>query len=322
VIGARGLHWVSRLHLLMGIGSYLTSPLWLIFLLLGVLISLQARFVRPAYFGAGKSLFPQWPHVDPVRAKFVFIGTMAVLLAPKLLAFLLLLRDGPLRRGCGGAVRALLSVLIETLIGGLLAPIAMLLQTGAVVGIVAGRDSGWNAQRRDDGGIPLRQIWQRYGRIMLFGLVLAAAAYAVAVPLFLWMLPVLVGLALAVPLAAGTASRRAGQALRRMGLLQITEEVRPPAVLTTAAALLREDPVTEGIGRLRADPALLRQHRAMLAPSPDRKAPVDVPLVVGLAKLARADSLPEALQSLTSSEKAAILGCAEGLDRLARLSPG
>ena len=42
VLPARGLHWVSRLHLLTGIGSYLTAPLWLLFLLLGILISLQA----------------------------------------------------------------------------------------------------------------------------------------------------------------------------------------------------------------------------------------------------------------------------------------
>jgi membrane glycosyltransferase len=47
VLPARGLHWVSRLHLLTGIGSYLTAPLWLLFLVFGVLISLQAQFVRP-----------------------------------------------------------------------------------------------------------------------------------------------------------------------------------------------------------------------------------------------------------------------------------
>mgnify|MGYP000559488803 CR=1 FL=1 len=102
VLPAAGLHPVSRLHLLMGIGSYVTSPLWLLFLLSGVLISLQSRFVRPEYFGEGRALFPSWPQVDPVLAKWVFIGTMAVLLAPKLMAYAVLLRDRPLRRGCGG----------------------------------------------------------------------------------------------------------------------------------------------------------------------------------------------------------------------------
>jgi membrane glycosyltransferase len=319
VIGARGLHWVSRLHLLMGIGSYVTSPLWLLFLLLGVAISLQARFVRPAYFGAGKSLFPQWPHVDPVRAKYVFLGTMVVLLAPKLLAFLLLLLDTKLRRGCGGAVRAFVSVLLETLVGGLLAPVFMMVQSGAVADILLGRDSGWNAQRRDDGGIPFRQIWARYARIALFGVALAAAAYAVSVPLFLWMLPVLVGLALAPLLAAGTASRRAGLALRRLGLLRIPEEVAPPAVLVAAEAPPCHERVGEGVGRLLDDPALLAAHVAMLPPPPNRRAPVDAALVLGLAKVSRAERLGEALAALTAAEKAAVLGSAEGVAELVSL---
>jgi membrane glycosyltransferase len=78
VLAARGLHWVSRLHLLTGIGSYVTAPMWLGFLLLGVLISLQAHFIRPEYFAPGFLLFPQWPTEDPYRAAFVFAGTMGI----------------------------------------------------------------------------------------------------------------------------------------------------------------------------------------------------------------------------------------------------
>ena len=83
VLPARGLHWISRLHLLTGIGSYITAPLWLLFLLTGILIAVQARFVPPDYFPPGKSLFPQWPVIDPVRAMWMFVGTMALLLVPK-----------------------------------------------------------------------------------------------------------------------------------------------------------------------------------------------------------------------------------------------
>ena len=87
VLPAKGLHWVSRLHLLTGIGSYITAPMWLGFLLLGVLISLQAHFIRPEYFAPGFSLFPRWPTEDPYRAALVFIGTMGILVLPKLLGF-------------------------------------------------------------------------------------------------------------------------------------------------------------------------------------------------------------------------------------------
>ena len=78
---ARGLHWVTRLHLATGIGSYVAAPLWLLFLFIGILISLQAQFIRPEYFPKTFTLYPQWPAQDPVRAAYVFAGTMALLLA-------------------------------------------------------------------------------------------------------------------------------------------------------------------------------------------------------------------------------------------------
>ena len=326
VLPGRGLHWVSRLHLLMGIGSYVTSPLWLVFLLAGVLISLQARFVRPEYFGAGKSLFPRWPEVDPVLAKWVFVGTMAVLLAPKLLAYALLLSDGRLRRGCGGAVRAFASLLVETVLGGLIAPVAMLVQSTAVALILLGRDSGWNAQRRDGAGEPWRAVWASYWRYTAFGLLLAGSAYAVSPALFLWMAPVLAGLGLAVPLVALTASARCGAALRRAGLLQITEESAPPAVLRRAAALratLGAAPGEAAIARLMRDPALLACHRDMLPPPRRRgEGPLDPALAVGMAKLADADSLAQAAASLTPAETLAVLGNAEAVAALSRLAMG
>ena len=323
VLPARGLHPVSRLHLLMGIGSYITSPLWLLFLLAGVLISLQSRFVRPEYFGEGRALFPSWPQVDPVLAAQVFAGTMAVLLAPKLLAYLALLRDSTLRRGCGGGIRTGLGVLVETLLGGLIAPVAMLIHTGAVAGILLGRDGGWNPQRRDDGRVPLRQVVAGYWRLTLFGLLLAGAVWTVSEALFLWMLPVLLGLGLAIPLVTFTSSRAAGQALRRLGLLGTPEERQAPAVLLRAAALSHElrRPAEPAIPRLLRDPTLLARHRDMLPPPRRRgEGTVDPALAVGLAKIADADTPQQAAASLSRAEAAAVLGNAEGLHALESLA--
>ena len=151
VLPTRGLHAISRLHLLTGIGSYITAPLWLLFILTGILIAVQARFVPPDYFPAGKSLFPQWPVIDPVRAMWMFVGTMALLLVPKLFGCIAILLRGAERRGCGGALRLFAGMLFETLIAGLIAPVVMLTQSIDVVAILLGRDSGWNAQRREDG---------------------------------------------------------------------------------------------------------------------------------------------------------------------------
>lgn len=322
VIPTKGLHWLSRMHMMIGIGAYVTSPLWLVFLLVGILISLQARFVRPEYFGDTKTLYPHWPQVDPVRAKYVFIATMAILLAPKLFAYIALLFNRTTLKGCGGAIRTACSILVETLIGGLIAPIAMLIQTGGVISILSGQDSGWNAQRRDDGGVPFSVIVKGYWRYTLFGLILGTAAWAVSISLFLWMTPVLLGLVLAIPLAALTASRDAGQALRRAGLLLVPEETQTPDVLLKAAAAMQipaPNCPEDALEALYSDPALLAAHRAMLPPPRKPGDPIDADRLVGLLKLQEARSLTDAEAALTPREKAAALGDATGLDRLVTL---
>ena len=185
VLPARGLHWVSRLHLAMGIGSYLTAPLWLLFLVLGILTSLQAQFVRPEYFPKGFSLFPKWPAQDPVLAAWVFIGTMGLLIVPKLLACLVLEIRAQRRREFGGGLWVLAGVLIETVLSGLVAPVMMIFQSTAVGEIVLG------ARRRLAGAAPRRRriadrrtdpqicranaVWRRYGCQRLCGVATAAA---------------------------------------------------------------------------------------------------------------------------------------------------
>ena len=326
VLPGRGLHWVSRLHLLMGIGSYITAPLWLLFLVTSILISVQSRFIRPDYFPAGRSLFPAWPVIDPVRAMWVFVGTMAVLLVPKLLSYFALLCRPDERRGCGGGGRAFLSLLAETLIGGLIAPVAMLTQSVDVGAILLGRDSGWQPQRRDDGAMPFRQLVRLYWRHTLLGLLLGGTAWVVSPYLALWMLPVVLGLALAIPLAVFTAGR--GEAFRRLGLLLIPEEVQPPTILTKANALYRQLKEAErleetGLARLTRDPALVKEHRCMLPP-PRRKGqdPIDVPLLIALTRIQEADTAAAAWAAMSRAERAATLGDAQALAHLLALPAG
>jgi membrane glycosyltransferase len=323
VLPARGLNWISRMHLLTGIGSYITAPLWLLFLLSGILIALQARFIPTDYFpDAGKALFPQWPVIDPVRAMWVFIGTMGLLLVPKLLGMLTVLVRRDLRQGCGGFAGLIVSLLLETLIAGLLAPVVMLTQTIDVVAILLGRDSGWNAQRRDDGAIPLRDIARLYQRHTILGLLLGLGGWAVSPYLALWMLPVVLGLALAVPLASLTGRRSLGVALRRLGLLRIPEETNPPGVLQRTSSLYRqaEDAPAASLSALLLDPDLLAAHRRMLPPA--RRPgidPLNIPLVTGAARLSEAAILDTVWPTLSAAEMTAVLSDEAAIDRLVML---
>lgn len=324
VLPARGLHWMSRLHLLQGIGAYATAPLWLAFLALGGAISVQAHLSLPRYFPDGPSLFPNWPEVDPVRAMWMFAATMLLLLAPKLLGVISLLADRAARRASGGGARVIAGALLETLLAGLLAPVTMLSQARQVVEILLGRDAGWSAQARDCARVRWRLALRRYWTHTAIGLVAAGSA-SLSPALALWMAPILLGLVMAIPLVVLTGNPAIGTATRRLGLLLTPEEASPPRVLRRAMMLrdhyARDGTVDEAVGMLAADPHLLAMHRRLLPPRSETRAGKEhVALSNGLAKARGATTLQHALDLVTPHEKRVLLGDPAGLARLVTLA--
>ena len=198
----------------------------------------------------------------------------------------------------------------------------MLTQSGHVCAILLGRDAGWQPQRRDDGAVPFDQVVRLYWRDTLLGLLLGGTAWLVSPFLALWMLPVILGLALAIPLAAITAASGPGAAFRHLGLLRIPEEVRPPATLANSNALYQElkaaEAVEEGaLARLVRDPLLAEAHSRMLPPPRKRgQDPIDVPLLVAVARIEEADTAITAWSAMNREERVAVLGNAQALGRL------
>ncbi|WP_314959896.1 glucans biosynthesis glucosyltransferase MdoH [Bradyrhizobium cosmicum] len=316
VLPARGLHWVSRLHLLTGIGSYLTAPLWLLFLLLGILISLQAYFVKPEYFPKGFSLFPTWPAQDPVLAAWVFAATMGLLIVPKLLAYVVLLTRRTERQAFGGGFRVLLAVLAESLLAALIAPSMMIFQSTAVAEILLGRDAGWQVQRRSDGRITRDEVYRKFTVPTLCGLAMAASAYAVSLPLLLWMSPVIIGLVCAIPIGLVTST-----APRMAHLFATPEDNRAPALLQRArelASLARIE--TRGaLLELKQNPALLGPHMQSLETPPRKSSQVDIDLAIARAKIEQSDDFEEVVSSLSARETLAVLKHRHALEQVMRM---
>ena len=153
VLFASGLHWVSRVHMAMGIMAYVSALFWLLFLVTALALTLQSIYIPPQYFSEGIPFF-HFPMQDSERSLELLLLTLGVLLLPKLFAYLLAIMDTRQRRGFGGALTLLAGVLIETVLSSLFAHIMMLLQSTAVADVFRGRDSGWKPQRRDDGSLP------------------------------------------------------------------------------------------------------------------------------------------------------------------------
>lgn len=235
VIGTPGLHPVSRLHLLNGIFAYLNAPLWLGYLLLGLAVALQARFLRPEYFPATYAIFPQWPVVDAERAIWVFAGTFFLLLSPKLMGMVAFAasRQGP--RSLGGLLRLIQSVFLEILVSALLSPVTMLTQARQCVSVLRGADGGWKTQQREGSEWSLSASLKLMRGHVALGLLLTGLSLMIDPGLTIWMAPVLIGLILAPALVAWTSGEAAGTALRDHGLLVIPAEQVPPPILRLAA---------------------------------------------------------------------------------------
>ena len=325
VLPSAGFVLPSRQHFLTGIMGYLASPLWMAQLLVGIVLVLQSKYIRPEYFTADFSLFPAWPRFDYQRALRLFELTIAVLLAPKVLGLIAALIDGPTRRGSGGAIRLVLSTLLEILISAALASIMMVIQSGSVLQILSGRDTGWNPQRRDDGSIPFSSIVRRHRSHTALGVVTLLAAGLISPSLVIWMSPTIAGLILSIPLSWASGQLWIGAGLRRIGLLTTPEETHTPAIITRANALAQQLARTghdddDGLRAVAGDAAFRESHELFLPDaSRHRRGQIDVHEAVAIAKLNDARSIEEACAWLKHKERLAVLSDRALIALLARL---
>jgi membrane glycosyltransferase len=237
VMPLKGLHWVSRIHMLTGVLAYATSPLWLAVLVLSSWVTCQEAIRGYQYFEPGTySLFPSWPEYRTGEIALLLTITLVVLLLPKVLGAILALVNRAQRQSFGGARRILKSVLAEQAFSMLLAPAMMIFHSSFVIQTLLGVVVKWDAQARDDRGITLREALKRMKWHIAIGVVWGAVILALAPRFIWWMAPVLLGLLASAPLAVWTSRLTAGQKARARGYFLIPEETQPPQELIAVEA--------------------------------------------------------------------------------------
>lgn len=215
VLGAKGLHPVSRLHLARGVLSYALAPLWIALVVTGALLS-----TPEAGTGDGGGY--------PMAGAIVLAVSLTFVLAPKLLSYGMMLSEGRARR-FGGAWRALASVGLETVASTLTAPIIMAAHTRALLSVALGRDAGWSAQQRDEGRLRGRAALAFHWPEMLIGLTLALIGPLMGASLSPWLAVAAASLVAAPFIVWWTASIGRGLRLREAGLLLTPgERAAPP----------------------------------------------------------------------------------------------
>ena len=171
------MRFISRLHLGVGIMSYLSSPLWLVMMGIGFALAIQSHLIRPEYFSHDFQLFPTWPRFDVALMMALFWFSMVVLLIPKMIGLIRALLSSRIRRGAGGVIGVTASFVLEAILSALYAPILMIIQCRHVFEVFMGRDSGWKPQRRDAGTPRGAMAWRFHRRHMLLSCVTAVIVY-------------------------------------------------------------------------------------------------------------------------------------------------
>jgi membrane glycosyltransferase len=235
IIAAGGLPWVSRLHLAMGTYGYLASVFWALSLIVGSVLSLQSAYTLPVYFPDEKTLFPVWPVIDPTKALYLFLGTISVVLLPKVLGICLALIRAEVPRRRTGLL--LLGAVIETVFSVLVAPIFMLTQATAVMEILRGKDSGWSVQRREGEAVEVAELVRFHRWHVALGALAALVSALASAYVLAWMMPIVIGLLLAVYLSLVMAKPPPAWISRA---LATPEAIAPPAIVSLGAARFAE----------------------------------------------------------------------------------
>ena len=221
-------------------------------------------------------------------------------------------------RQFGGLPRASLSVLIESLISVLLAPVLMLFQSKFVAAILLRTTVGWPSQQRGDHQTGFAEALGAHGIHTLIAFGAGWLTYTYVPSFFWWFTPVLAGLALSIPVSMITSRTALGLLARRAGLFMTPEESDEPRVLKLLADNLAapQAPLCAGVvagdlwSRAVADPCAYTLHASLLpdeTPSRRRRH-----FLQGLIfKLE-----DEGVASLTPAEKRALLSHRDGLYEL------
>ncbi len=219
-IARRGLRLQSRVNIFIISLKFLAAAATTIFV---VTASMAAAF---------------WPASTAVAdgARGLFLAWLLLYLAPRFFG----IADVWLaqRRFYGGGPRFIGGAALEIAFSLFTAPIAMIVTTTCILGLLAGKASRWDGQRRDSYGVTwteaLRALWIP-SAIGLALLILLVVVRPGALP---WFLPFLAGPALSVPFAVVTSSGRLGRWAARRKLCGTPEEFDPPAEVANILPVL------------------------------------------------------------------------------------
>jgi membrane glycosyltransferase len=324
LLTARGFRPANRFHLLMGVMAYVSSPLWLLFLILSTIEMVNQTRVGASDFAVADTTSLFGYAVALPEALTLFSLTMLLLFLPKFASVVVMLGRPEEVARFGGRWRLALSAFLEALGSMLLAPINMIFNTKFVIFTLLGQGVGWVAQKRstDEDGTDWREAILTHGMQTVFGLVWGVSSLILIPAYFAWLSPVLAGLVCSIPFSIFLSKAAFGRRARELGIFLTPEETHPPPELEQLERNLDEcyrhlppfEPLRADYGLMQAvlDPYINAMHVALL-----RQRRTSAVAREWFAKL-QARLLREGPGKFTNKEKMALLLDPQSMIRLHR----
>jgi membrane glycosyltransferase len=230
LVTARGFRPANRFHLLMGVMAYVSSPLWLLFLVMSTIhVFNQVLAPNTGSFALERyaRLFGRIVEVPEAFALFLF--TMLLLFLPKIISVVTVMQRADQAVRFGGRGRLVVSTASEIMLSALLAPVHMFFNSKFVFFTLLGQGVSWVTQRRGaEDGTDWREAIITHGGQTFFGIVWGVSSFILLPSFFWWLSPVLAGLVLSIPVSITLSKGSLGSRARRVGIFLTPEETEPP----------------------------------------------------------------------------------------------
>lgn len=212
------LHLAHRMMLITGVMSYVSAPLWLIFILSGSL----------SWFITGTSILNISQNHLSLNILWLMTGVM--LTAPRFMGLIVSILTGESRE-YGGISVLMKSTCLEFVLSILKAPIKMVAHTIFVFGTLFGLKLEWKSPPREALNIKWMEVFMAYWSFSTAATMFLVLQEIINPHSIIWLLPVCIPLILAMPFTVITGNVQYGTRMKKSGFLLIPEELNVPEVI-------------------------------------------------------------------------------------------
>lgn len=223
LLKVKGLKMTNRLHFVFGAFAYISSLILFCMLALGTADALLRAISVPEFFVSEYQLFPSWQVARQDMMMVTMWGTAALLFLPKLLGIALALVKR--RDEFGGAFSLLKGAVAELAMAILIAPLMMFYHSYFVISVFVGHSVKWETQDREGRKVPWKVAITHTQIMSCLAVAWGVTTFYFTPSLFMWLLPVLVGMVLAAPIIRLTSSTKLGLTMRKWGVFLIDQEL-------------------------------------------------------------------------------------------------